>query len=69
MASGMVGSFLPSMSGLAPRNSRNAAWSPPASRYERGYGKLLMDQITQADEGCDFRFLAGTQPTPEPEIF
>ena len=48
---------------------RRAAWTPPASRYERGYGRLLMDQITQADEGCDFRFLAGTQPTPEPEIF
>ena len=48
---------------------RRAAWSPPASRYERGFGKLLMEQITQADEGCDFRFLAGTQPTPEPEIY
>ena len=49
--------------------TRRAAWSPPASRYERGYGRLLMEQITQADEGCDFRFLAGTQSTPEPEIF
>lgn len=49
--------------------ARRAAWTPPASRYERGYGRLLMDQITQADEGCDFRFLTGTQPTPEPEIF
>jgi dihydroxy-acid dehydratase len=48
---------------------RRAAWTPPPSRYERGYGKLLMDQIAQADEGCDFRFLSGTQPTPEPDIF
>ena len=47
---------------------RRAEGTPPASRYERGYGRLLMEQITQADEGCDFRFLAGTQPTPEPEI-
>ncbi len=30
---------------------------------------LTENQTTQADEGCDFRFLAGTQPTPEPEIF
>lgn len=28
-----------------------------------------MDPITQADEGCGFRCLTGTQPTPEPEIF
>ena len=48
---------------------RRAAWQPPASRFERGYGRLLIEQITQADEGCDFRFLSGTQPTPEPDIF
>ncbi len=29
---------------------------PPA--YRRGYGKLFLDQVTQAHEGCDFRFLA-----------
>ena len=28
---------------------------PPA--YERGYGKLFLDQVTQAHEGCDFQFL------------
>ncbi len=33
---------------------------PP--HYRRGYGKLFLDQVTQAHEGCDFRFLA-----PEPE--
>jgi dihydroxy-acid dehydratase len=49
--------------------ARRATWMPPPSRYERGYGRLLMEQITQADEGCDFRFLAGTRPTPEPDIF
>jgi dihydroxy-acid dehydratase len=48
---------------------RRAAWTPPPSRYGRGYGRLLMEQITQADEGCDFRFLSGTRPTPEPDIF
>jgi hypothetical protein len=24
--------------------------------------------VKQADEGCDFDFLEGTAPTPEPEI-
>jgi dihydroxy-acid dehydratase len=31
------------------------AQRPPA--YERGYGKLFLDQVTQAHEGCDFQFL------------
>ena len=32
--------------------------SPPRSpHYRRGYGKLFLDQVTQAHEGCDFRFL------------
>ena len=30
---------------------------PP--HYRRGYGKLFLDQVTQAHLGCDFRFLAG----------
>ena len=29
---------------------------PP--HYRRGYGKLFLDQVTQAHLGCDFRFLA-----------
>lgn len=35
---------------IAERKDKN----PP---YERGYGKLFLDQVTQAHEGCDFRFL------------
>ncbi|HEY3666160.1 MAG TPA: dihydroxy-acid dehydratase, partial [Polyangiaceae bacterium] len=38
------------------------------SRYVRGYGRLFMDHINQADQGCDFDFLEGTAPTPEPAI-
>jgi L-arabonate dehydrase len=38
---------------------RQAAWQPPAPHYERGYGKLFLDHILQADEGCDFDFLRG----------
>jgi dihydroxy-acid dehydratase len=29
--------------------------APPA--YRRGYGKLFLREVTQAHEGCDFRFL------------
>ncbi len=47
---------------------RRAAWQKPKPRYERGYGALYQSHITQADAGCDFDFLEGTAPTPEPEI-
>jgi dihydroxy-acid dehydratase len=36
---------------------RLANRKPPAPHYHRGYGKLFLDTVTQADEGCDFRFL------------
>jgi len=37
---------------------RRAAAAPPAAKApERGYAKLFAEQITGADEGCDFRFL------------
>ena len=48
--------------------ARRAAWVPPAPRFQRGWGKLSADQISQANDGCDFRVLEGTAPTPEPEI-
>ena len=47
---------------------RRAAWIRPAPKYERGYGALYQQHITQADQGCDFDFLEGTAPTSEPEI-
>lgn len=47
---------------------RRAAWKRPAPRYERGYGALYQQHITQADQGCDFDFLVGTAATAEPEI-
>ena len=47
---------------------RRAAWRPKEAIYPRGYGKLYMQHITQADQGCDFDFLEGTAPIPEPEI-
>jgi dihydroxy-acid dehydratase len=47
---------------------RRAAWKKPAPRYPRGYGALYSEHIGQADEGCDFDFLAPLGPIPEPEI-
>jgi dihydroxy-acid dehydratase len=47
---------------------RRAAWKPQEGIYQRGYGRLYMQHIKQADQGCDFDFLEGTAPIPEPEI-
>jgi dihydroxy-acid dehydratase len=47
---------------------RRAAWTPPPPHFLRGYGAMYSEHIGQADEGCDFDFLAGTQRTAEPEI-
>lgn len=48
---------------------RRAEWSPPPERYTRGYTRIFKDNVTQANEGCDFRILSGNDPTPEPSIF
>jgi len=48
---------------------RRAAWQPPARTYERGYTRLYIDHATQAHQGCDFDFLMGNAPTPEPPIY
>lgn len=47
---------------------RRAAWTPRPKYCERGYISLFLDQITQAPEGCDFRFLHGRGGVPEPRI-
>ena len=38
---------------------RLACWQAPPARYSRGYGKLFMEHVLQAHEGCDFDFLRG----------
>ena len=58
----LQGRATPSSRGAAPRGQR------PQPRYQRGYGALYPQHITQANQGCDFDFLEGTAPTPEPEI-
>jgi dihydroxy-acid dehydratase len=47
---------------------RRSEWQPRPARFDRGYGKLFAEEITQANEGCDFRFLHAGTPTPEPAI-
>jgi len=49
--------------------ARRANWTPPEQRYGRGYGALYSEHITQANEGCDFGFLArpGASPDPDPQ--
>ena len=46
---------------------RKAAWKPKPMP-SRGYGRMFAAHISQAHEGCDFDFLLGTEPLPEPEI-
>ena len=47
---------------------RRKAWRKPAAKPEekRGYRKLFMEQVTQADKGCDFEFCIpkATMTTP-----
>jgi dihydroxy-acid dehydratase len=41
----------------------------PAPKYRRGYGRLYIDHVRQADEGCDFDFLQShdeEEPQPMP---
>src|SRR5277367_679812 len=37
--------------------NRLAGFAPPPPKYQRGYGRMFLDHVTQADEGCDFDFL------------
>jgi dihydroxyacid dehydratase/phosphogluconate dehydratase len=47
---------------------RRAAWRKPPPRYERGYGRLFSEHVSQANEGCDFDFLERGAPIADPEI-
>jgi len=47
---------------------RQAQWVRPPEHYVRGFGALYARHVTQADEGCDFDFLAADGNNPEPEI-
>jgi dihydroxy-acid dehydratase len=38
---------------------RRAEWQPPAPITQRGYVKLYVDHVLQANEGADLDFLKG----------
>jgi dihydroxy-acid dehydratase len=46
---------------------RRAEWQPPAPAFTRGYGRLYLDRVTQAPQGCDFDFLIGADPVEATE--
>jgi L-arabonate dehydrase len=47
---------------------RRRAFVPPKPAYDRGYGKLYIDHVTQANEGADFDFLRGKSGTPPSKV-
>jgi dihydroxy-acid dehydratase len=48
--------------------ARRAGWTKPPVRYERGYGALYIEHVTQANQGCDFDFLSHQAVTADPEM-
>lgn len=48
---------------------RRAAWTAPPPRYQRGFGALFAQQVSQADQGCDFEVLVRPGETGEPDIY
>jgi dihydroxy-acid dehydratase len=48
---------------LERRRQRRAA-EPPFRAPARGFARLYVDSVTQADSGCDFDFLRRTGPNP-----
>ena len=55
--------------GEAELAERRKHWKPPERKFERGYGALFAGEVTQAHEGCDFRFLHAGAATAEPDIY
>jgi dihydroxy-acid dehydratase len=48
---------------------RRREWKAPPPRYARGYGAIFSQNVTQANEGCDFAVLADRSRVPEPDIY
>jgi L-arabonate dehydrase len=40
---------------------RQARFRPAQPHYDRGYGRLFLEHVTQANHGCDFDFLRKTE--------
>lgn len=43
---------------------RRAAWQPDPPHYTRGYAKMYVDHVLQADQGADLDFLVGKDTRP-----
>jgi dihydroxy-acid dehydratase len=41
----------------AELTKRKTEWRAPSATPDRGYAKLYMDHVLQAEHGCDFDFL------------
>lgn len=41
---------------------RRARWQSPVAKFRRGYGRMYIDHVLQAPQGCDFDFLVGATP-------
>lgn len=50
---------------------RRAEWKAPEPKFERGYGWMFSQHISQADQGCDFDYLTTEfgKPAGEPDIY
>jgi dihydroxy-acid dehydratase len=48
----------------AEMEERRAAWQGFESPYDRGYSKLYVEHVLQADKGADLDFLVGKSGTP-----
>lgn len=45
-------------------NARRANWQPEPPHYMRGYAKMYIDHVLQADQGADLDFLVGKDTRP-----
>jgi len=50
----------------AEHADRHAAWTPPPPAADRGYVKMYVDHVLQANEGVDLDFLVGRSGSPVP---
>ncbi len=47
---------------------REAAWTAPPPRCNRGFGAIYAQHVIQADQDCDFVILRDGEAVPEPVI-
>ncbi|TLP62757.1 dihydroxy-acid dehydratase [Parasedimentitalea maritima] len=48
----------------AEMDARRASWQPDEPHYTRGYAKMYVDHVLQADKGADLDFLVGKDTRP-----